>query len=184
MRSKQSAPLSSIRTMIFAASALLAWPASSAWADPVLMPVNTCTTLNCGSKVIEARINSQGADANPWVGQFWTEAGDTHCARLEITKHSRNTAMSVISPDGRVYTSDDGGGTCGICPRVVIRPAGLRGVYTVVVNQFAGAAVEATFSLNVSQYNLSNPNCSSPTPALAPKLSVAESEKFRKAKKN
>lgn len=174
------------RTVLFAAGAImaLAAPSSARADDPINIRINTCTTLNCGSEIIVGRFNAQGTASNPWVGLLWLEAGSSYCARLQIDKQSLNTEMSVVGPDGRVYTSDNGGGTCSFCPRVVISPVGLRGAYTVVINQYSGAAVEGGFRLRASQYNLGNPNCSSPTPPLLPQLSIAETVKIRKAKSN
>ncbi|MGQ0484926.1 MAG: hypothetical protein ACT4SY_06200 [Hyphomicrobiales bacterium] len=181
------ATLAPFRIVLLAAGAVTALtaPPSALAQDAVNMGVNTCTTLNCGSKIIDARINAQATAANPWVGLFWAAAGSSYCTRLQIDQQTLDTEMSVVAPDGRVYTSDDGGGTvCSTCPRVVISPVSLRGVYTVVINQFFGAAVEGRFRLRVSQYNLGNPHCNNPTPPLLPKLSNAEAAKIRKAKGN
>lgn len=181
-----SVPPPPFRTVLIAAGAVmaLAAPPSALADDAVSMGVNTCTTLNCGSKVIEGRINAQATVSNPWVGQFWAAAGSSYCARFQIDRQTLDTEMSVIGPDGQVYTSDNYGQACSKCPRVVISPVSLRGVYTVVINHVFGAAVEGSFRLRVSQYNLSNTHCNNPTPALLPKLSTAETAKIRKAKGN
>lgn len=180
------ATLAPFRTVLFAAGAGMALtaPPSALAEDPINIRINTCTTLNCGSDIITGRFNAQGTQSNPWVGLFWLEAGSSYCARLQIDKQSLNTEMSVVSPNGSVYTSDNGGGTCSFCPRVVISPVSLRGAYTVVINQYLGSAVEGGFRLRASQYALGNPNCSSPTPPLPPRLSIAEKAKIGKAKGN
>lgn len=182
------ATLAPFRIVLLAASAIVALtaPPSALAEDPINIRINTCTTLNCGSEVITGRFNAQGTASNPWVGLLWLEAGSSYCARLQIDKQSFNTEMSVVGPNGSVYTSDNFVGPCpsGTCPRVVINPVGLRGAYTVVINQNSGAAVEGGFRLRASQYNLGNPNCNSPTTASLPALSAAEAAKIRKAKGN
>ncbi len=182
------APSAPSRTMLFVAGTIvaLAAPSSALADDPINIRINTCTTLNCGSEIIVGRFNAQGTASNPWVGLLWLEAGSSYCARLQIDKQSLNTEMSVVSPNGSVYTSDNYVGTCpsGTCPRVVINPVSLRGAYTVVINQYLGVGVEGGFRLRVSQYNLGNPNCGNPTTASLPALSAAEAAKIRKAKGN
>lgn len=136
-------------------------------ADPLVPARQTCTTLNCGTLALPARINAHPASpalANTWVGQF---AGQTaSCFRFHVTTETRNLAMTVVAPNGVVFTNDDGGvPACRGCPRVVIATV-LNGYYTVTISNRDGAAAETFFGLRVGLYNSGNsPNCASPTVA-------------------
>jgi len=154
------------------AAALLAATAGMTWSTSPhayqLEPAPlTCTTANCQSLILPARINGQNATdgiiPNVWVGQFAGRAG--HCLRLDVTTQQGNLAMSVVGPQGSVYTNPNSNtGTCPTCPRVVVA-ATTAGVYTVVVANQTGAAIDARFTLRVGAYPNANPNCASATVA-------------------
>jgi hypothetical protein len=133
-------------------------------AEPSVFPtfVRTCTALNCGSQPVRGVISGfvLANEGNPWNGQFILASGS--CARFDVATQSADLEMTVVSPDGRMFTNDDFG---NLTPRVVIASPS-SGVHTVVLNHFLGDSVNADFFMQVSQYNSGNPNCASPT--LAP----------------
>ena len=157
------------RAAVLTLTAGLAWamaPAPASALDGQLLTLNTCTTLNCKAVEVTGRVNGFGGKSNPWVGSF-AASPLAKCLRLHIVGESADLEMSVVAPDGSIFTNDDPGGTCPNCPRVVINPISVQGYYTVVINFFSGQPVEAGFRLLVGQYKqATNPNCAGPTPPL------------------
>lgn len=118
-------------------------------ADPLLPTRQTCATLNCGSLLLPGRINPHETTAPPlsvgWVAQVAGISGN--CLRLHVVTQTADLAMSVVAPDGVVFTNDIGGvASCPACLRVVVAASRI-GVYTVVLNNRTGAATEASFQL-------------------------------------
>jgi len=153
------------------AGGLVALAASSpglgpAGADPLLPAPQTCTTLNCGSLLLPGRTNPHettfpAASSVGWVAQVAGIAGN--CLRLHVVTQTTDLAMSVVAPDGVVFTNDTGGvASCPACPRVVVA-ASRTGVYTMVLNNRTGTAVPASFQLRAGLYSSGNPNCAAPT---------------------
>ncbi len=180
-KSNQAHP--SFRTMIVAAAVaitLYASPAAQAENGGIVLQLKLCTAINCGATAIQGRFNPNGTQSNPWVGQYWASASQPFCLRLQVTNQNKDTEMSVVAPYGAVFTSDNGGGSCSTCPRVVISPAFSNGIYTAVVNNANGAAAEGGFFLSGAIYPTANPNCASPTVGLSP-MTAAERIKMRKA---
>lgn len=71
--------------------------------------------------------------------------------------------MTVIGPDGTLYSNDNGAvAPCANCPKVVIS-ALKNGVYTVVLGHRTGLPVEAAFDLRAGRYAASSINCAAPT---------------------
>jgi hypothetical protein len=138
-------------------------------AEPSVFPtfVRTCTGINCGSQPVRGVISGYilANEGNPWNGQFILTSG--RCARFDVASQTADLEMTVVSPDGRMFTNDDFG---DLTPRVVIASPS-SGVHTVVLNHFLGDSVNADFLMRVTQYNFGNPNCASPT--LAPATSSA-----------
>jgi hypothetical protein len=154
--------------LVLLAGGLLAALAGAAVADPLALSRQTCTTLNCGALTLPGVINGHPtipATATQWVGQFSGQASS--CLRFQVTSTSptRDLAMSVVAPDGTVFTNNNGGvAGCANCPKVVVGAA-KNGFYTVVVAH-AGAlpAAETNFTLRAGLYNSRNaPNCNGPT---------------------
>jgi hypothetical protein len=86
------------------------------------------------------------------------------CLRFEITDSDEDLAMTVVAPNGSVFTDDDSG-TCPHCPRVVIASKD-SGAYTVILNHFSGTPIETGFLLKAGRYvKAKNVNCASPTQA-------------------
>ncbi|MCI0467047.1 MAG: hypothetical protein L0Y57_08590 [Beijerinckiaceae bacterium] len=135
-------------------------------ADPLRLVPQTCTTLNCDSLLLPGRTNPHettvpAASGVGWVAQVAGISGN--CLRLHVTGQSADLAMSVVAPNGVVFTNDNGGvASCPACPRVVVA-ASRTGVYTLVLNNPAGAATQHTFTLRAGLYNAGNPNCAAPT---------------------
>jgi hypothetical protein len=140
----------------------------AASADPLILAKQTCTTLNCGTLSLPGILNGHPTvppSATQWVGQFSGQAAS--CLRFQVVSasQSHDLAMSVVAPDGIVFTNNNGGvAPCTTCPKVVIAAA-KNGYYTVIVAHAAsGAGTETTFSLRAGLYNTANaPNCTGPT---------------------
>jgi hypothetical protein len=166
-------------------AAALLFPQPALAEDPISLGQFNCTTANCEGLLIQGRTNSNGAISNPWVAQVWAASGGNFCARLRVVKQSANLEMSVVGPDGTIYTANNNGGAaCPACPRVVIKPVALRGVYTVVINTADGAPAEATFQLQMGQYPIANVNCNNNTQPSRQAASRAEAAKYSKLQKN
>ncbi len=155
-----------ITPLASAAFAILALATLSPASAELLSPSrSTCTSLNCGTLNLPGRVNShpaQPAIANHWVLQF--EGKGNSCLRFHVTAESADLSMSVVGPDGAVFSNGNSGlASCSACPLVVVKSA-MQGFYTVVVGAAAGVAKEATFTLRAGLYNAANsPNCSKPT---------------------
>ena len=150
------------------ATVLTVSSAITATADTLEPPTRTCTTANCQALILNGRVNSQnsfdGILTNAWVQQFVGSLG--RCLRFDVTAESKNLAMTVVAPEGRVYTNLNKGNTaCSQCPRVIVANSG-RGVYTAVIASQGGIPRDVTFTLRVAAYNSGNANC---TPATAPR---------------
>ena len=159
--------VAALSTSLLLVGGCLLLQATSAFAFQLAPGQQTCTTLNCGSLNLPGRINghpTSPAIANPWVGQIGALAGG--CMRFHVITQAHDLAMSVVAPNGQVFTNDSGGvAACPACPRVVVANS-QNGYYTVVISQRSGVAVEANFLLRAGFYSSGNaPNCSSPTPA-------------------
>jgi hypothetical protein len=130
--------------------------------DGIALPPQKCNTINCGSQTIKAAVNGGAVASNPWVGVF--RVAGAKCLRLDIVASDQDLAMTVVAPNGAVFTDDDSG-TCSHCPRVVI-PTTDDGAYTVILNHFSGTTVESGFTLMAGRYvKTRNVNCASPTQA-------------------
>jgi hypothetical protein len=171
-----------------AAASVALWAQSPAIAqslDPIVPSVEKCKQIGCNdSALITGRINGFGTLSNPWVGLF--AAGDpaghrAECLRVEVEQSNADLALTVIAPDGAVFTDDDSG-SCSRCPLVVIDNILENAAFTVVVNGFSGTPVEENFVLRVGRYRpAGNPNCANPTPGAA--RTLAERAKQAAAKK-
>lgn len=156
--------LRSIAATLLAGFLLLA-TATSLYAQQLSPPPQTCTTLNCGALSLPGRINGHPATpaiAIPWVTQIAGRANG--CMRFQLTAESKNLAMSVVAPDGAVFTNDNGAvPACPSCPLVVVGAA-RNGFFTIVIGTANGLSAEASFTLSAGLYNTGNsPNCNNPT---------------------
>src|SRR5947207_3068793 len=64
-------------------------------------PVNTCTTVNCGARVMSGTYQNDGLNSNPFIMQVFAYANE--CLRLDITVQTADLEAVLISPDGRIY---------------------------------------------------------------------------------
>ena len=140
----------------------------TAWATNMFGPTNTCTGINCGSRLISGSVTQFGPTAQPWVAEIFASPG--RCFRLAVTSEGADLETVVRAPNGQVFRNDDGFvSPCGLCPVVKIANTPNNGWYTVSIGHFNGVAVSTNFNLQYSLYNLGNPNCSGATaPATSP----------------
>ena len=138
----------------------------TAWATNMYGPNNTCTENNCGARVIQGTVTAFGPTAQPWVAEIFSPSGQ--CFRLAVTAEGQDLKTVVSAPNGQVFRNDDGGEACFLCPVVKIAHTPNNGWYTVSINQWTGAAVNANFTMLYSTYNVGNPNCANPTNPINP----------------
>jgi hypothetical protein len=149
--------------------------------DPVTISPKPqkCTDPNCEALEIRGLVNSHGVVANPWVGLF---NGGQLCLRFEVESQGDDLAMSVVAPDGTVFTDDDSGSCANStnrCPRVIIANVTDKGAYTTILSTFDGKPTEANFVLRVGRYRpASNPNC---IPATTPAAPTAAETRAKRA---
>ena len=151
----------------------------TAWATNMFGPLNTCTGINCGARVIQGTVTQFGPTAQPWVAEIFADPG--RCMRLAVTTEGVDLETVVRAPNGQVFRNDDGAAACFLCPVVKIANTPNNGWYTVSIGQFAGAAASANFTLAYSLYNLGNPNCAgatAPVNALEPDTKSQKSNQF------
>lgn len=137
--------------------------------DGVNIGFKTCTKVNCQAVAVAGQVNGlESGVSNPWVGTFLGKRGtppDGRCIRFDVHSATADLEMTVVAPDGQLFTNDDkGGSTCPSCPRVVVATVNDDGFYTVVINHWAGTSIEAGFNLRVRSYPAGNINCNGPTP--------------------
>lgn len=141
----------------------------SAWAgSEFVAPASTSTALLGGAATVTHAATLSASGAHPWVAQIQAPAG--RCLRLEVTSETTDLGMQVAAPNAfTAWRNDDKGFGCSLCPLVKIFSTPFTGWYTVSINHFAGAAVNANFVLRFAHYPVGNPNCSIPT---APNLEL------------
>jgi hypothetical protein len=130
---------------------------------------STCTGINCSSLRLPGSILNYGPFAGTFDIKLYASFGE--CMRLDVISANggQDLEITVTSPNGTVYRNDDGGGG-GVFnnPLVKIGSTPSRGWYTVHIAQYAGASINADFTLLYGRYNAGNPNCAAPTaPSLA-----------------
>jgi hypothetical protein len=96
-----------------------------------------------------------GQSAMPWTAEVYS--GPNACLRLAVTVQATDLEMTVVAPNGNVYRDDDSGGS--LRPLVKINPTPNNGWYTVSINNFAGNAVSANFTLTLQRLGLNNASC-------------------------
>ena len=134
-------------------------------ASALRTPENTCEGINCGARPFGGSVFSFPPFAYPWSAEIFSNI--SKCFRFDVTEQAADLELTVITPKGEVFHNDDKGtGSCPTCPLVKITPTPIGGWYTVRVGRSNGAAVNASFTMMVSQYNQANPNCAEPTAAL------------------
>jgi hypothetical protein len=168
--------IKSILGLILVALALTV-PAEAA--GPMRLPSNTCEEINCHARTVGGAVLAFGSNAYAWVGEF--VAGNAQCVRFDVTEQATDLEMIVISPNGAIFQNDDkGAGFCPLCPLVKINPAPIGGWYTVRIGRSTGTAVDASFTMLISQYNPGNPNCADPTPPALLEIQGMKAAKVRR----
>lgn len=134
----------------------------TAWATNMFAPGATCTTLNCGARLIQGTVTQLSGNAQPWVAEVFAPAG--RCLRVAVTAQEADLETVVRAPDGALFRNDDGFvSPCGNCPVVKIASTPNNGWYTVSVSHFFGSPVNANFSMRFNNYPVGNINCANPT---------------------
>jgi hypothetical protein len=148
-------------------------------AGPMRLPSNTCEETNCNARSVGGAVLAFGSFAYAWVGEF--VAGNAQCVRFDVTEQATDLEMIVIAPNGVIFQNDDkGAGFCPLCPLVKINVAPIGGWYTVRIGRSTGGAVDASFTMLVSQYNPGNANCADPTPPALLEIEGMKAAKVRR----
>ena len=139
---------------------------NNAWAGSRLFDgQDTCTTTNCGAVVFSGTPQrSANGDSDPFTIQVFSAGNE--CMRLDVTEQGGDMEIVLISPSGRVWTNDDTNGSRPLVKAIT----NVRGWYTLQINQYNGLQPVSSvqyFTLAYGLYNNGNPNCASPTTALA-----------------
>lgn len=135
----------------FAAAAFSASGIYNTW------PANTCQTTNCGSASFVAVYYQK----IPFTIDVW--AGSNECLRIDPpTSKSVDLQITVISPTGEIFTSDDRSQT-DLRPLIKIDPT-VNGAYSATIVEKSGKNVD--FRLRVGNYATGNVNCKNPTQPL------------------
>jgi len=122
--------------------------------------LNTCTTINCSSQVLNGTYHSDAlGDRDPFILQIYSFGAE--CVRLDVTAQTHDLEMVLISPTGRIWRNDDRSLT-NLRP-LIKAITDINGWYTLQVSHFAGADVVADFTVRYGRYDSDNPNCSSAT---------------------
>lgn len=139
----------------------------TAWAgSEFVAPASTSTSINGGAATVTRAATLSASGAHPWVAQIQAPSG--RCLRIGVTSQTTDLGMQVAAPNTfTAWRDDDSGGS--LRPLVKIFSTPFNGWYTVSINHFAGAAVNATFTLTFAHYPVGNPNCFAPT---APNLEL------------
>ena len=158
-----------LKRILILGLALVALVVSAEAGGPMRIPPNTCEEINCNARSVGGVVLAFPPFAYPWVGEFF--AGFGQCIRLDVIEQSADMELHVISPNGDIFQNDNkgtaAGSPCPMCPLVKITKAPLGGWYTVRVGRSNGAAVNAAWTMLVSQYPLGNINCAESTAAMA-----------------
>jgi len=152
--------------------------ATSVSATPIFDPtVRGCNTRNCSAVVLGGTVNGFLNAPMPWTIQVY--AGARECLRLEVTSQETDMEMRVVAPDGsKTWLSDDSGELpCPLCPVLAIPTRQQSGWYTVHIGEYAGASVQANFTIAYGRYARTSPNCTaSASPAGAAPASTIDKD--------
>ena len=97
---------------------------------------------------------------------FGLRADRTECVRIEGTGSTFNAEFTVVAPSTAKSTATTIYGD-GNLPLVKIGSAPNTGVYTIMINDSAGAAVASgTVTFTYGRYSAGSVNCTAPTPPL------------------
>ena len=133
-------------------------------------------TAMAGSKIFDyldggaLRINgtyerSTTNNADPFVMQVFS-LGNNECLRITGISQGTDLEATLVSPSGRVWRDDDGGGSLRPFIKAV---TDVRGWYVLTLSHFAGGGVSADFTLDVGRYSNASVYCpSATTPQFAP----------------
>ncbi|MBG1263836.1 hypothetical protein [Nostoc commune] len=125
--------------------------------------LSNCSTVNCSSIVFDGVANRNNFNqAVPFTIPVYSSGNE--CMRLDVTRQISDLKAVLISPSGKVWIDDDGGGN----NRPLIKAnTDVAGWYTLQLNYYnGGGPLASNFTLAYGLYNTGNLNCSSPTTPL------------------
>lgn len=161
-----------MKKLLIATGVLAAGPAYAG--GEIFDNQNTGTGINSGAIFLNGTIKSFGPSAGKWIAEVFSSGGE--CMRIDVTSEFADLETVVVAPNGLVFRNDDRAGAADRRPLVKIASTPNNGWYTVSIGQFNGAAATGNFTVAYGRFNLGNPNCASPTPALAPETAAAPSK--------
>jgi hypothetical protein len=142
-------------------AASLSMLSADAWAGSKIFSSGSSTLTVNGS--VESNANG---NRDPWVAQVFSLGGSA-CLRVVVTSQGADLEATLISPSGRVWQDDDSNGS--LRPRI-LAVTDTRGWYTLALSHFAGNAVNADFTMQISRGGV----CS---PATPPSVLAAQARK-------
>jgi len=102
---------------------------------------------------------TSNSNVDPFVVELFSAGNE--CLRVFVTSQGTDLEATLVSPDGRTWRDDDGGGSL----RPFIKAITVkRGWHILRLSHFAGNAVNADFTVQVLRVASTNSACASPTP--------------------
>ena len=141
-------------------AASLSMASADAWAGSKIFSSGSSMTFS-GS--VETNSNQ---NRDPWVAQVFATGGGS-CLRVAVTSQGADLEATLVSPSGRVWQDDDSNG--GLRPRINAQ-TDVRGWYILTLSHFAGSAVNADFTMQISRP-------ASCTPVTGPGILAAQARK-------
>lgn len=123
-------------------AASMAMASGDVWAGSKIFSPGTGTATVNGSVEFNANQNR-----DPWVAQVFATGGGS-CLRIAVTSQGADLEATLVSPSGRVWQDDDSNGS--LRPRINAQ-TDVRGWYVLTLSHFAGSAVNADFTMQISR---------------------------------
>lgn len=140
--------------------------ATNAWAgSQIYDPQDTCTTENCGATLLYGQpLRNNFGQSQPFTLQVY--GSRNQCMRLHVIEQFDDMEIVLVSPSGKVWRDDDGGGSNRPLVKAI---TDVDGWYTLQINRYDGEGANSAsgFRLAYGIYNSDNPNCQNPTQSAA-----------------
>ena len=140
----------------------LTLPAQQSWAGAKLFDRSGDTAATRFNGTVETTVNN---NRDPFVAQIFTSGAE--CLRIAVVSQGTDLEATLVSPTGRVWQDDDGGGSLRPLIKAV---TDVRGWYPLMLSHFAGNSVNADFTIDITRLPSTSALCA---PATAPRLSLA-----------
>jgi hypothetical protein len=153
----------------FALTALLlglVLPAQQSWAGAKLFDNSADAAATRFNGTVETNATN---NRDPFVAQVFTSGAE--CLRIAVVSQGTDLEATLVSPTGRVWQDDDGGGSLRPLIKAI---TDVRGWYPLVLSHFVGSSVNADFTIDITRLPSSSSLCA---PATAPRILLAPAVK-------